>query len=287
MKRIESRWSTSEPAFNSVRAVVKTMTENATAGFPRMAFFTVFEKALKLIVVLGFTIPAWTDEPLKEWATACREQNIAEYVHLPYLTRRKDALAAIMKAKAETAAEAKTANAKARADAKAKTDAQNKTKGEARCKEHAKGKGKIENKAKDKNKGKTKSAATGIAWTQSKLAHTIRRFRADQKLSSLERNPQGPRGLSFAFPNLKSEPRCAVCLCSTDFRVTGEDGRSLEDVAIIKKLWCLSCAEVEATIVIEDLKWRAGGRMKGLFSAVKLTFRAHASKMWRTSETVG
>lgn len=110
--------------------------------------------------------------------------------------------------------------------------------------------------------------AAGTDWTSSKRAATIQQFRVDDKLSNLDRDPHGPRGLAFSFPHLESRVRCTVCLCSTDFRVTGEDGRTLEDMATGEEIWKWSCAELEATIVIEDLKWRTGGRIKRMWGKV-------------------
>lgn len=68
---------------------------------------------------------------------------------------------------------------------------------------------------------------------------------------------EGPRGFSIQFPDLVSRRRCAVCLASTEFNITAEDGHDLEGALDLTPPFhglanaAERCAEVESTIIEE------------------------------------
>ncbi|KAL8765259.1 MAG: hypothetical protein Q9209_007615 [Squamulea sp. 1 TL-2023] len=106
-------------------------------------------------------------------------------------------------------------------------------------------------------------------WTTSVITDTIVDFR---KRSNRKPFPRGPRGMALAFPKLKSRARCPACLCSTEFRVTAEDGLEIADIVGSGKIWGPSCAEVEAMIVIEQLERKSVNHLTRMVSALKRLF---------------
>ncbi|KAL8787053.1 MAG: hypothetical protein Q9213_002395 [Squamulea squamosa] len=121
---------------------------------------------------------------------------------------------------------------------------------------------------------KVQSQVGNKGWTASVITDPIIDFR---KRSTRKPFSQGPYGMALEFPKLESRARCPACLCSTEIRVTAEDGLEIVDMIDGGKFWGLSCAEVEAMIVIEQLEQKPVNHltrmvlaMKGLFSISKI-----------------
>ncbi|KAL8711400.1 MAG: hypothetical protein Q9225_007129 [Loekoesia sp. 1 TL-2023] len=93
-------------------------------------------------------------------------------------------------------------------------------------------------------------------WSKQRLTSTVDTFRQHHKLRPYG---EGPRGFSIQFPGLVSRRRCAVCLASTEFSITAEDGLDLEGALDLTPRFpelakaAERCAEVESTIVEEEI----------------------------------